>query len=172
MFEHKDSSHLTKLAKSIGIIVSKVNNEGDTDENVRNNCTKKLLDSLDTNKLLNPNETFVFRHVLGKGQIELFSNPRKETILDNIQKNQILSMIDKNLEYVRQRDAQIRVRIDRSHFAKLNAYVLDKLNPTFEVQLHSRLEQNINTFLKKIVENTEINANNSRLIRRLLNLVN
>ena len=49
---------------------------------------------------------------------------------------------------------------------------MDKLNPKFEVNLHSHLEQNINTFINTVVESKEINANNSLLIRRLLNLIN
>jgi hypothetical protein len=171
MFEDKDSTHLIKLAKSIGIIVSKVNNDGETDEDVRNDLTTKLLESLDTNKLLNPNETFVFRHVLRNAQLELFSNPRKKILLDNIQKNQMLSMLDKKLVYVTQKDAHIRVRIDRSHLAKLNAYIMDNFRK-FEANLHSRLERNINTFINTVVESNEINENNSLLIRRLLNLIN
>jgi len=171
MFERTDENELKKLAKSIGIIVSKVNNDGDSDEEVRARLNDILLQSLKTNKILNPNETLVFRHVLQSNQLELFSNPRVKKTLDNVQKDQMLNMINTNMDYVRRKDAQIRVRIDRSHLPKLNAYIIDNYEK-FEINLHTRLDKNINEFINSVVESESLDVKNALILEKLLSLIN
>ena len=165
----KNESLLKKLAKSIGIIVSKVNNDGDDDEEVKSYLTELLLSSLDTNKLLNQNETYAIRQVLLDNQLEIFSNPRKAMPIDDTQKVKILKMIN-NLEYITRKEAQIRARIDRSHMSALNAYIFQNLKK-FELNLEILLEKKISVYINNVVQAPRFEFNNSIIIRNLLNLL-
>jgi hypothetical protein len=105
---------LKRFAKSIGIIVSKVNNEGESDATLRANLQQELVQSLLDNKILSSNETLVFREILVNNQLEIFSNPRREVpILDYTQRKQMLGMLNTRMDYINKADAKIR--IDRTH---------------------------------------------------------
>ena len=116
-------------------------NDGESDEIVKANLKRELVQSLDANKLLNQNETLVFRQVLLNDQLEIFSNPRRDVaVLDDKQKNQMLNMMNNQLVYIKNEDAQIRVRIDRSHIPRLNAYIVDN---------YAKFEKNLDTLMEK-----------------------
>lgn len=116
-------------------------NDGESDEIVKANLKRELVQSLDANKLLNQNETLVFRQVLLNDQLEIFSNPRRDVaVLDDKQKNQMLNMMNNQLVYIKNEDAQIRVRIDRSHIPRLNAYIVDN---------YAKFEKNLDTLIEK-----------------------
>ena len=116
-------------------------NDGESDEIVKANLKRELVQSLDANKLLNQNETLVFRQVLLNDQLEIFSNPRRDVaVLDDKQKNQMLNMMNNQLVYIKNEDAQIRVRIDRSHIPRLNAYIVDN---------YAKFEKNLEIFAIK-----------------------
>jgi hypothetical protein len=116
---------LKRFAKSIGIIVSKVNNEGESDATLRADLQQELVQSLLDNKIPSSNETLVFREILVNNQLEIFSNPRREVpMLDNAQREQMLGMLNTRMDYINKTDAKIRVRIDRTHIPRLNAYIV------------------------------------------------
>ena len=169
IFNNNDSNVLRNFAKSIGIIVSKVNNDGDSDLDVKETLKDLLLESLNNNRILNLNETIVFKQVLENDQIEIFSNPRKAMILDDTQKKQISQMIDR-LDYIKKQDAVIRVSIDRSNIPKLNSYLVDNYDK-FEKNFEMLLGNKFQLFMTSVIENPP-NSSNIPLIKKLLHYSN
>ena len=168
VFEHIDVNVLKRFAKSIGIVVSKVNNEGEKDQKVKNNLKKWLLQSLDNNKILNQNETIVFKRVLQNDQIEIFSNPRREILVDDVQKKQMLEMMEK-LTYIKNGDAQIRVRIDRSHIPRLNAYIVDNYEK-FEKNIQRSLEKQMSAYIDDVTKKS-LKLKNKEILSLLLSFL-
>jgi energy-coupling factor transporter ATP-binding protein EcfA2 len=169
IFNNNDTNVLRKFSKSIGIIVSKVNNDGDSDLDVKHMLKELLSQSLKNNKILSPNETIVFKQVLENDQIEIFSNPRKNVVLDDSQKIQISHMIDR-LDYIKKKDAIIRVSLDRSQMPKLNSYLIENFEK-FEKNVEKVLTKNFHLFINNVIENPP-NINNVSLIRKFLNQFN
>ena len=169
VFDQQDVNVLKKFAKSIGIIVSKVNNQDMDDSLVKEHLKSELRQSLDNNKLLNKKETLVFKQVLSTNdQLEIFSNPMREGLLDEKQKNQILAMMNR-LAYIKNGDAQIRVRIDRSHIPRLNAYIVDNYEK-FESNLAASLEKSMVNYINSIIQ-VPLNASNKIVLSRLLSVL-
>ena len=115
-----DSENAEWLSKSIGIVVTRVDNSGDSDEDVKEGLRDKLLEILDNikksiQKRLSDcgsdtkcrwqikNRELVFHRVIGDSQVEIFSSPTSKATLGDTQKNQILKMID-SLQYVKKND--------------------------------------------------------------------
>lgn len=165
VFDESNVEILKQFAKSIGIIVSKVNNEGESDEIVKENLKRELIQSLDANKILNQNETLVLRQVLQNDQIEIFSNPKKEVAtIDDTQKKQIINMMENRLSYIKNSDAKIRVRIDRSHIPRLNAYIVDNYD-RFEKNLDRLIEKQTSEYIKNVTQQPLKLANKPTLNR-------
>ena len=169
IFNSNETNVLRNFSKSIGIIVSKVNNDGDSDLDVKSMLKELLFQSLINNKILSPNETIVFKQVLENDQIEIFSNPRKNVVLDDSQKVQILNMIDK-LDYIKKKEALIRVSLDRSQIPTLNSYLIDNFEK-FEKNVETVLTKNFQLFINKTTENPP-NITGVPLIRKFLNYFN
>jgi hypothetical protein len=131
--------------------VSKVNNEGESDATLRGNLQQELAQSLFDNKILSVNETLVFREILANNQLEIFSNPRREVpVLDKAQREQMLDMLNTRMGYIKKADAKIRVRIDRAHIPRLNAYIVSNY-AKFETHLNELLERQITLYLDDVV---------------------
>ena len=113
-------------------MISKVNNDGESDQEVKRYLFETLLESLESTKILNNKENFFVRQVLLGNQLEIFSNPRRETLINDTQKNHILRMINA-LEYWKNEKDLIRARIDRTQLPRLNEYVLLKFKVWFDL---------------------------------------
>ncbi|CAF0853062.1 unnamed protein product [Brachionus calyciflorus] len=153
-----DDNDTKNLSKSIGIIVSLVENRGSTDEEMLIDIKKILNDILDeekkANTFENKNEESIFRRVIADNQIEIFSNPRKNVPLGYEQKLKIINMINK-LNYLNKNVAKLRVRLEQSYIPKLiiqveyyyklfesdfNKKIIDKLRKFVETSGESELK--------------------------------
>ena len=142
---------MKRLAKSIAIVVSSKqgldcdddNNDEECDASkVKAHLKQTLLESLenDANKILNNNETLIFKHILSNDQLELFTNPRREiAVLNNTEQTRILYMLEQRTAFIKKTDACIRARIDRNHMPKLNAYSMQLYD-----RFQSRLDRAFN----------------------------
>jgi len=116
---------IQKLIKSIGLIITRVNDDGETDEEMTWIFKKQLLDILDEENRkgdLSPRQDMVFRQVIENSQIKIFSNPNKRNVvLDSKQKHDILDLID-NLDYIKKDDEKVRTHtlITIGDFRRLN----------------------------------------------------
>lgn len=115
-----DTKNAEILSESIGIIVTKVRNDGDTDRVVTEYLKEDILKIIeDENRMKENNKQLcgtddicrhrienidlVFRRVLENNQIGIFSSPVREGILDDEQKNQIIALVER-LNYVKKND--------------------------------------------------------------------
>ena len=161
--------NLDLLAQSIGIIVSKVDNDGDTDEELKSIFKEKLLTILSEekeNKNLNSNEERVFKAVLENDQLELFSNPKLIGKMSNLQSKNIHKLLDR-LNYVKKDIVNIRIRIDQNYKIKLIEYLKYK-NEELKSSLDNKLNERISEIGSRLfqIENRTIN------VQYLYNLLN
>jgi hypothetical protein len=94
---------------------------------VKARLKQTLMESLDNdaNKILNKNETFIFKHILLNDQLELFTNPRREiAVLNKTEQTRILFMLEQRVIFIKKTEARIHARIDRNQIPKLNAYIM------------------------------------------------
>jgi hypothetical protein len=136
--------NLDLLAKSVGIIVSKVDNDGETDEDLKEVFKEKLLDIImeeKENKNINSNEERVFKTILENDQLELFSNPKTVGKISNLQSKKIHKLFD-SLNYVKKEIVNIRVRIDQNYKIKLIEYLKYK-NEELQSSLDDKLKEKI-----------------------------
>ena len=98
-----DDKNAKIIAKSIGIIVTKVDNNYSSDQEIINSLTEQLLEILrerEKSQNINRNEHLVFERIISNGQFEIFSNPKKNIKLNAIQSTRMLSMIDTKLKFI------------------------------------------------------------------------
>ena len=145
---------LNILSKSIGLIVSRVDNDGETDEVMIKAFKEKVIEILTAakkSKEITENEAYVFEQLILNDQIDIFSNPKKNMIVDSIQSNRMLNLIQR-LNYVEKNDAKIRVRIDRSYIPKLDSFIKDRFEK-FSQNIEDSLEISIQNFVNSLISN-------------------
>jgi energy-coupling factor transporter ATP-binding protein EcfA2 len=164
VFDHSDVD-IQILVKSIGLIVTRVNNAGDTDEEMTRIFREDLLEILDEEKSkgeLSQRQDMVFRQVIENSQIKIFSNPNKrDVVLDKKQKHDILDLID-NLDYIKKVDAKVRTQIQDTYIVKLNYYTTIKYN-IFKKNVSDLFQ----TSLKKYFEKMTIKMNDVNGIKQV-----
>ena len=140
-----DDEDTKSLSKSIAIVVTRVENENSDDSDMKSFFRTKLLEIVEDEKRCknfeNKNEELVFRQVIEDAQIEIFSNPKKEQLLDDTQSKQILSLLGR-LSFAKKSDVKVRIRVDKSYFEKLYAYAKEnyaKFNSFFEETVTKRI---------------------------------
>jgi len=131
-----DSENAAVLSKSIGIVVARVESKGRTDREVKEELRDQLLSILDDEsknkkkrlrncgsdakcRLQIENRDLVFRQVIQDSQVEIFSTPETNGILDDKQKLQIIKMINK-LEYIKKNDVGFRVVVEEDIIPELH----------------------------------------------------
>ena len=147
IFKENDTKSLNK---SIGIIVTRVNDDGETMSNMRENFKKSILTLLsDDNMFENDkykNEKSVLKEVLEANQIEIFCNPKKEMVLDKDQSIEIKKLISR-LQYVEKDDMKINRTIDNSYISELIKYSEDRYK-FFIKNFEEILNQNVLNYIK------------------------
>lgn len=122
-----DEENVTRnLSESIGIIITKVNNDGETDEAMKQSlqiALKKVLQDEAKNKKLSKKEQNVFSSIIDEFQIEIFSNPYKKGPVSNYQSLAIQNLIDLKLHYARKIDLKIRAKISDNYKSQLLNYI-------------------------------------------------
>lgn len=112
------------LSKSIGLVITKVDNDGETDHEVRKFFVGKLSEILldeENNKKLSVKEYFVFSKIIENLQIEIFSNPKKVGPIGFHQKVAIDELIAR-IKYVKKAKLNIRVKISEVYKSELRQY--------------------------------------------------
>ena len=142
----KNESCSLKMSKSLAFIVSRVSNNGLADDEIKDTLTKRLLEILDDEKNgseLEKNEELVFRGVLNSSRIEIFSNPKKTGLVDDVQKFRILELVEK-LDFIKKEDANFQnSKVSSEYQSQLNSYIKSK---------HSLLVSDINFNLSEKIE--------------------
>ena len=149
MFDDSATENMKHLSKSIGIVVTRVENEGENDKHMIQVLSKSLSEILEEEKAadkLSKNEEVVFRYVI-ENNVEIFSNPKKAIILNDEQSIQINMMINR-LKYVSKHDAKIRPRMDPSSIPPLIVY-LQTENKKWDASFTQQLKNITNEFFYK-----------------------
>jgi energy-coupling factor transporter ATP-binding protein EcfA2 len=149
MFDDSATANMKHLSKSIGIVVTRVDNEGENDKHMIQVLSKSLSEILEEEKAadkLTKNEEVVFRYVI-ENNVEIFSNPKKAIILNDEQSIQIVKMVNR-LEYVSKPDAKLRPRIDPSSIPALIWY-LQTENEKWDASFTQQLKNITNEFYYK-----------------------
>jgi len=147
------------LSESIAIILTKVDNDGETDEKMKHDLKIKLQEILQDekdNEKLSFKEEKVFNEILENNQIEIFSNPKKKGPVSTDQAEAIRSLINNKLKYANKNDLKIRAKISDTYKLELLEYIHNNYDQ-FEDQFYQLLNMGITRFLekKKIMEETE-----------------
>ncbi|CAF0809128.1 unnamed protein product [Brachionus calyciflorus] len=165
VFDDRDTKD---LAKSTLTLVSRVEHDDETDEEMIEIFKDKLEEILNNTKISgffrNISEELVFREIIKNNQIA----PRKKIILDNKQSQKILSQID-TLKYIKRKDVKARVRIQESFIPKLLSYTENlyvKFLDDYQVQMKKYLE----IFFDNLIENVQ-NVQDMILICNKLNKI-
>jgi energy-coupling factor transporter ATP-binding protein EcfA2 len=144
IFDNEDD--IQKLSKSIGLIISRVENGLDTDEEMIASFKEILIDILDEDKKkgeINDRQDLVFRQAIENNQIKIFSVPQKDGLLDNRQKHEIFNLIEK-ISYIRKDEANIRFSIQVNYLISLNKFTANK---------YESFKKNVSGTIKNALEN-------------------
>ena len=129
------------LHKSLSIIISRVTNKL-SDEIIINKIKILLIKIIDdelTSNKINFEEHSVFKNVIENNQIGIFSNPEKETLLEDIQKYRILDIVYRML-YIKNNNFKIKIsndyvqelyRYNSKHYKKLMYNINETLFSNF-----------------------------------------
>jgi energy-coupling factor transporter ATP-binding protein EcfA2 len=151
IFDNSDVD-IKNLIKSTGLIVTRVNNDGETDDVMTSVFKEQLIEILDeeTSKGgLSQRQDMVFRQVIENNQIKIFSNPSKRGLdLDTKQKHDMLDLIE-NLDYVKKDDAKVRTQIQDTYFGQLNYYTTIKYN-IFKKNVSDLIQTSIKNYFEKM----------------------
>ena len=141
------------LSKSVAIIITHVENDGDTDEEMKYFLSLQLKNVLieeENGGRLTPNEIKVFTEIIDNKMVEVFSNPKKEGPVSDKQAKQISSLIQ-SMNYFKKEDAKFRVSIPPSDVPTIYEYTAERYS-TFKHQIQTILQQNITHFIKTGVD--------------------
>ena len=147
IFDDEDTKN---LSRSVGKVVTRVDNNGKTDLYMKNRFKKKILAILVEDILFrdgkNKNEKLIFENVLNSDQIEIFSNPGKAIDLDSTQSEQIKKLINR-LIYIRKNDVKTRKGIDDRYFSELFEYTKINYDALIK-QFEDKLKDNVLNYYK------------------------
>jgi len=150
-----DIKKAEQLSKSIGIIITKVDNGEETDlemkEILRDQLNETISDEIEHNNL-NEIEQLVFLQIIENFQIEIFSNPKKKGPVSTDQKKKIIELV-KKLEYIKKNEYNTQTRIEESSKSKLLNYIKNKFklfeknfNEKFFIDISNYFEQKYQDF--------------------------
>ena len=118
--------HAKNLSKSIGIIITKVDNDGESDKMMKDDLKTKLKEVLQDeidNQKLSQNEEIVFNEIIDNFQIEIFSNPKKKVPVSIDQAEAIKNLIGTKLQYAKKNDLKLRAKISDTYKLELLQYI-------------------------------------------------
>ena len=149
-----DDYNIKSFSKSVGIIVSRVDNDGETDDQKKDWCRSKLHDNIKAGTAaatIKPNQELVFSEILINSQIEIFSNPKSQQKLDDVQKNQINFLINK-LKYFNKETAKFRARIAPTYIPTLFSYVEELQQDQFKQDFEEIMNKNLNEYVSREID--------------------
>ena len=121
------SLNMEKVSKSIGLIISKTENEANDDLFIKSKLKWKFSEALKDEKMrevLNQNEIDVLNRVISNDQMEIFSKVMAKTKLNDVEKKNILDLMDR-LEYVKKDNINLRAKIENIHVPYLLNYITE-----------------------------------------------
>ena len=146
MFHNNNSK---SVYESIGIVFSKVENEGESDEVIIKTKIKNLLKILQ-NSHLSIKEKKIFENVLRHNQTEIFSNPKQDgELLKEEQKHKIEDMIKNRLIFIDKELIKFQVRVSENYVPELRFYIDTQLI-SFEQSITNLLNSSISEYFKNI----------------------
>lgn len=148
-----DTDDMKNLNKSVAIIVTKVEYDDETDEEMKEYFQLKMLGIIAEEKeakKITTNEEKVFREIVSNNRIELTpKRPRsKQGRVSTIQASRILSMADK-LEYIKTFELRFRVGIASDYIAALFNYINNR---------YEKFQEVVETTIKQRIFKYYINA--------------
>jgi energy-coupling factor transporter ATP-binding protein EcfA2 len=149
---------LKNIEDSIGLVITKVENEGKINSSVIRASLKQRLLEIINDTSLSDDVRSIFEKVVQNNQIEIFSNPRLNgSILANTEKIQIESMIENQLTYTKKEDIDVKVRISVKYMPDLRTYVYEQMI-NFEKFFQDRLNSSANEyFLREKNKDNDLN---------------
>ena len=139
------------LSKTIGIIITRFDNNYENDSKIKNHFKKELLSILENDEMFkngkNKNKKLVLEDILNKDQLEVVSNPKKTFEIDKFQSDIVKKLINR-LEYIKQSDAKIRTRIDNFYISEFEVFHISFYNNLFEA-----LNENIKSSVLNYYDN-------------------
>ncbi len=164
-----DEIEYSFVSKSIGIVLTRVINDGESDEEVKKFLKGMLVDILDDEKRsqkLSKSEEIISKQVIAHDQVEIFSNPRKNILLDDKQKKKIAKMIG-NLELIDKDSAKLRVSVDKYYFTQLLVYTQDNFEK-FDSAVDDTLRTSFTKYFNKSMGIVK-DARDASIIAQILN---
>ncbi|CAF0976117.1 unnamed protein product [Brachionus calyciflorus] len=159
-----------KLSESIAFVVTKVtfeDNENDLDMITSiQSLLENIINSESENQNLNLFETNIYKSILNKTRIAIFSNPRKNVIIDDREKNNILKMI-RDMNYIKTKKLKIQSKISDSSLKKLIKSIGNCFQ-SIENKLENILYKNISNLFKLDIEQ-EFSKNNKTKLQIIFN---
>ena len=134
---------LENMSKSIAFIISRVDNENYSDDEILSMQKEVLIEINEeerTQNKMSSNEYDVYKQIVVDDRFEIFSNPKKAMRLSSIQKDRIIKLISK-LDYVHKSDSAMSIRISSDYFEQLHRYSLNnykKFTAHFDQLLSAR----------------------------------
>ena len=145
------------LSYSVAIVITRVENDGDTDEEMKYFLSmqlKQILIEEDNAGRLTPNEKKVFTGIIDNKFVEVFSNPKIEGPVGDKQSKQIISLIE-SMNYFKKEDAKFRVTIPSTFVTTIFEYTLDRYS-TFKQKIQTILQQNLSYLIKNVLEEATV----------------
>ena len=154
------------LYKSVGIIISQVNNEEYEDHEIIEILSLKLSEIVNeerTNFKLNKNEAKMFSKIIANDQVGIFSTPRLSMhTLSQDQSSQIKLILNISMEYIERKELNFNI--------KFNDYDLNRKN--LDLYVNQKLEIFIQNFEKIVIEHFSTKISNLHQMDEALYIYN
>jgi len=149
---------IKNIENSIGLIITKVENEGKINSSIIKASLKQRLLEIMNDTSLSSAARSIFEKVVINNQIEIFTNPRLNgSLLADTEKIQIESMIENQLTYTKKEDINIKVRISVKYMPDLRTYVYEQMI-NFEKFFQNKLNFSANEyFLREKNKDNDLN---------------
>ena len=148
----EDDEKVKSLSKSIGIIVTRVDNQGKSDDEMKTLIGNKLQDILNRAKKakkLHQNVVQVFEDVIQNNQIEVITKCEekfKNKIIDHVQKDQVILLVNK-LSYFDKTTAQFRLKLGQD-IDSIYSYTQERYG-LFKAEVENKTENNLIEYVQK-----------------------
>lgn len=127
--KYAEGSMIKQISRSMGIVVTKGINTGETYESVVESCIEKMNEALmeeQEHNGLDDETVSLFVQIFENNQVGVFSGRRTAGQLDDEEKNKILELVVNGLDYVEKSDINIGINIGASFAFSLSNYIEKK----------------------------------------------
>ena len=154
----KKNNSKTEVGKSIGIIITKIDNQKKSDDIVKSNLIQFLIKKINASRTLSNFEKSIFENII-RYQTEIFSNPKQTGPLNKDQKIRIERLIHDRLKYIDKDSINFKVKISENSESALRKYI-DNQTKYFENHLENELIRSLTQYLNVKKESDLVNLAN------------